>query len=144
MFEEIMVGIVAKGVGYAFMVLAGIIMVDMSLGVFKSIKEGNFDIHRLPDYLKTNVLPYLGGLGVLALGALCVQPEFFTALFTPSAIFVGIKYGKEIGEKLSVLFGIKLTTECACCGEEMPYSMSNYEGDPECDKCRTKEGGDGE
>ena len=83
------------------------IVVDAILGALGAIRgdQEGFSFHELPRYLKTNILPYVGGLGVLALGAELLSAKFFAPIFLVSAVAAGVKYGLEIGEKIFALFG---------------------------------------
>lgn len=99
------------GVGYAFMVVVTAIVVDTVLGALKSVKSDyDFDIRKLPQFLASGVLPYVGGLGVLALAAQFVG-EPFAALFYASAAAVTLKYVAEIKDKISNMFGVKLSND---------------------------------
>lgn len=137
MFEEIAAGIIGQGVVYTLLVVMGLIIVDTLLGVVKAIAEGTFDVRLLADYLKTGILPYIGALVILAIGALYVQPEFFGAVFAASAAAVIAKFGTDVIDKSKSLTGAKLATECAVCGDPMPFSMDAIQGEPMCKNCRT-------
>ena len=135
MFEEVAAGIIGQGVLYTLLVVVGLILLDTALGVLKAVKGGSFDTRLLADYLKTGVLPYVGGLVILGVGALYVQPEIMGAIFAVSAITAITKYATDIYDKARILFGVKLETECSICGEPMPYSLESFEGEPVCDRC---------
>lgn len=143
MFEEIAAGIIGQGVIYTLLVVIGLIVIDTVFGVLKAIASRSFDARLLADYLKTSILPYIGGLAILGAGALYVQPEVMGAVFAASAIAAIVKFGTDIYDKAVGMFGAKLETECATCGEPMPYGMEYFAGEPICDKCR-EEGGDSE
>ncbi len=141
MFEEIAATIIGQGVVYTLLVVTGLIVIDTLLGVIKAVAGGSFDIRLLADYLKTGVLPYVGALAILGAGALYVQPELLGAIFAASALATILKFAADIYDKAATMTGANLITECAVCGEAMPYDMENFIGEPVCDRCRTEEGG---
>lgn len=144
MFEEIAAGIIGQGVVYTLLVVLGLILADTLMGVIKAFAGKSFDVRLLADYLRTSILPYIGALGILGAGALYVQPELFGGIFAASALATILKFITEIVDKAKGMTGAKLTTECAVCGDPMPYSMESFMGEPICDRCRTKEGEPGE
>ena len=75
---------------------------------------------------------------ILCAGALYVQPELLGAVFAASAIAAIIKFVTDIIDKSKNMTGAKLRTECAVCGEAMPYTVESFMGEPICDKCRGK------
>lgn len=141
MFEEIAATIIGQGVVYTLLVVTGLIVIDTLLGVIKAVAGGSFDIRLLADYLKTGVLPYVGALAILGAGALYVQPELLGAIFAASALATILKFAADIYDKAATMTGANLITECAVCGEAMPYDMENFIGEPICDRCRAEEGG---
>ena len=141
MFEEIAATIIGQGVVYTLLVVTGLIVIDTLMGVIKAVAGGSFDIRLLADYLKTGVLPYVGALAILGAGALYVQPELLGAIFAASALATILKFAADIYDKAATMTGANLITECAVCGEAMPYDMENFIGEPICDRCRTEEGG---
>ena len=100
------------GIGYAFMVIVVAIVVDTVLGAVRAAKmdDDYFDIRVLPQFLMSGVLPYVGGLGILALAAQYVG-EPFAALFYASAAAVTAKYVAEIKDKITALFGVKIFSD---------------------------------
>lgn len=143
MFEEIAAGIIGQGVVYTLLVVLGLIVADTLMGSVKALASKSFDIRLLADYLRTSILPYVGALIILGAGALYVQQELFGAIFAASALATILKFIADIVDKARAMTGAKLTTECAVCGEPMPYSMESFMGEPMCDRCR-EEGGAGE
>ena len=88
-------------------VLAGI-LVDTAFGIWLSLKDKKFDIRILPQFLATSVLPYVGGLVVLAFIAYYVGKPF-EYLFFAVAMAVLAKYLAEIKDKIRQLFGIEIS-----------------------------------
>lgn len=88
----------------AFVVLAAAIAMDTVLGVILAIKHKEFEISFLPGFLANGILPYVGGLGVVALGAHFVGQPFEGIFFAAGAMVIA-KYIAEIGGKLKELFG---------------------------------------
>lgn len=80
-----------------------LILVDTLLGIMLSLKQGRFNLRKLPQFLSTNVLPYIGGLLVLGLAA--GSNAQLAAVFYAAAATAGTKYFIEIKDKVILLFG---------------------------------------
>jgi hypothetical protein len=95
-----------------FLIVAAAIVIDALLGVIKAAKDDcdSFDFRKLPKFLANGVLPYVGGLGILALAAEFVG-DVFIGLFYPAAAAVTAKYVAEIKDKLIAIFGVQLTND---------------------------------
>lgn len=93
-----------------FLVVAVAIVIDTILGAVKAAMADcdSFNFRELPRFLATGILPYVGGLGVLALAAKFVG-DVFIGLFYPAAAAVTAKYVAEIKDKLVEIFGVQLT-----------------------------------
>ena len=91
----------------AVMVVVAIIVADAIAGILKTFRPGeeDFDIRKLPQFIATNVLPYAGGLIVLALVANFIGEAFEHAFYAVS-LLVMAKYAAEFFDKVKVLFGI--------------------------------------
>lgn len=89
----------------ALLIIVAAIFVDALFGVFKSFQDGTFDIRKLPRFLATNILPYVGGLIVLAVVARYIGRPF-EYIFYAVAMAVLAKYLAEIIDKIKSLFGI--------------------------------------
>lgn len=92
----------------ALIVTLVIIGADTFLGIMVAIFRSEFSLHlsKLPQFLKTNVLPYMGSLTLLA-GLQQYLPEFQALLgtaFYTSATFVLAKFIVELKDKLQCLF----------------------------------------
>ena len=100
---------IADGVWYSFIVVVVAIVIDAVLGAIKAAKDDfdSFDFRQLPKFLSTGILPYVGGLGILALAAEFVG-EPYLALFYASAAAVTFKYVTEIKDKLARLFDVDI------------------------------------
>lgn len=87
----------------AFLVALATISLDTILGILVSFKAGTFDVGKLPQFIRTNILPYIGGLIILALLANYVNElEYY---FYTGVGLVAIKFSKEaILDKLRSLF----------------------------------------
>lgn len=79
------------------------ILFDVLVGVLISIKKGRFDLSILPQFIKTNVFPYMGGLLVLALlSAYLPEMEY---LYYAAVGIVTLKFSKEaLLDKIQELF----------------------------------------
>lgn len=93
-----------------FLVVVVAIVIDTILGAVKAATADcdSFNFRKLPKFLATGILPYVGGLGVLALAAKFVG-DVFIGLFYPAAAAVTAKYVAEIKDKLVEIFGVQLT-----------------------------------
>jgi len=87
----------------ALILVTVLIAVNLLLGIVTAIRERQFDWLQLPAFLRTAVIPVLGGLVVLAAGAVVV-PEI-EALYFAAAAAAGAKYLKDITDKVTALFG---------------------------------------
>ena len=81
----------------------GLILANLVLGVLLAIKMNTFDVRKLPQFLETNLLPYIGGLLVLALFS-NMDPTLSILFFTISAA-VYAKFLANIKDQLVQLFG---------------------------------------
>ena len=97
---------------YLFITVTAAIVIDTVLGVIKSFKAGqdSFDIRLLPKFLATGILPYVGGLGIIALVAQFIG-EPYVVLFYATATGVTAKYVAEIKDKLTAIFGLQLGSD---------------------------------
>jgi len=87
----------------ALILVAALIATNLLLGIITAIREERFDWLVLPDFLRSAIIPVLGGLVVLAAGAVVV-PEI-EALYYAAAAAAGAKYLKDIRDKVVGLFG---------------------------------------
>lgn len=85
-----------------FLVL-GAILLDTVLGILLAIKKKEFSFSILPDFLASNVFPYVGGLLVLAL--LSVYLTQLEYLYYAAVAIVTVKFSKEaLLDKITALF----------------------------------------
>lgn len=92
--------------------ILAIITLHTLLGIILSIKAVKFDVRKLPQFLATNVLPYMGGLLVLALAVLFAGEYSvqIAAIFYAAAAATATKFIAEIKDKVVQIFGeIKLS-----------------------------------
>jgi hypothetical protein len=84
----------------------GIIVLDTLLGIVTSISQKQFNIRKLPQFLQTSILPYVGSLAILAVFSYdgTIKPLFYAAATATTA-----KYIAEIKDKISNIFGTKTT-----------------------------------
>lgn len=103
-------GIQGEGAAWAFMIVAAAIVIDTILGAVKAAKSDydSFDFRRLPKFLGTGILPYVGGLGILAIAAEFIGAPF-EALFYAAVAATTAKYITDIKDKLSNILGIDIT-----------------------------------
>lgn len=96
---------IPEGVYPALLVVISAIGIDLVFGVLTSIKNKEFDIRTLPQFLVTGVLPYVGGLLVLAVAAERIG-MFYYELFVGVSGLVVAKYVADLKDKVFELFGI--------------------------------------
>ena len=80
-----------------------LIFVDVALGIIHALAKKEFDVRKLPSFLQANILPYLGGLLILALAS-TASPEM-KVLFLTSAAATGAKFLADLKDKLIGIFG---------------------------------------
>jgi hypothetical protein len=92
-----------KEIAMAFWLVFLLIACDFILGVIAAIRDGTFDAGKLPEFIKQNVFPYIGGLLILALFALA-SPEIKIIFFSAAAAAT-IKFLKDLKDKVIAIFG---------------------------------------
>lgn len=102
------------GVLYSLGIVAAVIAADTLFGVILGVKNKQFEFRRLPQFVATGVLPYLGGLLILA-GLGYVVPAV-GGLYYVSAAFIAAKYLGELVEKIKAVFGVDLNQS-----EQLPW-----------------------
>lgn len=79
------------------------ILIDTVLGIMVSLKNKEFDVSKLPQFIATNLFPYIGGLVVIGIGAYYISSLEY--LFYAGNALVIIKFSKEaLIDKLKILF----------------------------------------
>ena len=93
----------------AVIIVVTAILLDTVIGILLTFKkdEEKFDVRKLPQFVSTNIFPYVGGLAVLAIVAEYIGQPYDT-MFFPIAVAVLVKYVAEIKDKLKKLFGIEI------------------------------------
>lgn len=94
------------GIGMTLIVVSMLIALDTILGIFYGLKKREFHWDLLPQFLATGILPYIGGLAVLAAMAYYIA-EPFSAMYYAAAAAIAAKYLADIWEKLQLLFGAR-------------------------------------
>lgn len=96
-------------VGQAFLYLAMFIIADAIFGIILSIKNSEFEVAKLPQFLQGNVFPYLGGVIILS-GVAHISGAFGGKLFVPVFLtlagIVAAKFFVETILKALKLFGL--------------------------------------
>jgi hypothetical protein len=97
---------------YALLFVLALILVDVVLGIAVALKDGTFDLAKLPQFLKTQILPYFISLFSLALlaqvkdiqslGTVALAWAAITA-YVAKVLFV------DLLGKLKTLFGFDVT-----------------------------------
>ena len=76
---------------------------DTFIGWILAIVKGEFDIRKVPQFLKTNILPYFGALVILAFATIYV-PDYVPVFYFIATI-VTAKFGVEaLKDKLIQFF----------------------------------------
>lgn len=83
----------------------GLILIDVVLGILVSITQNTFDPRKLPNFLQTSILPYVGSLLILALASSipAMQALFFAATATAT-----VKFLADIKDKIVKMTGAKV------------------------------------
>jgi hypothetical protein len=82
--------------------VCGLVMADFVLGVLASFRSGTFKLSKLAQFMETGLVPYVGGLLVLAL--LSSANVTLATLFFTIAATVSAKFLADITAKVSQLF----------------------------------------
>lgn len=80
----------------------GLILADFIFGVLVSLRNGEFNLSKLPRFVETSLIPYVGGLLVLALFS-NVNTELGALFFTIAAT-ITVKFLADITAKATQLF----------------------------------------
>lgn len=91
---------VLAGLGTAL----GLILVDVVLGILVSITQKTFDPRKLPSFLQSSILPYVGSLMILALASWIPAMQ---ALFFAATAAVSVKFLADIKDKIVQMTGAK-------------------------------------
>lgn len=93
------------GVWWSLVVVAIAIAIDTVLGILLGLKNQQLDLRLLPQFLFTGVLPFIGGLLVLAILAYYIEVPF-AGMFYAAAATIAAKYAADVWDKLKLLFGV--------------------------------------
>jgi len=88
---------------WAFVSVLAVIALDTLLGIMLAVSKSEFDPRKLPEFLRSNLLPYAGALMLLAIGAMSL--DVIKALYFPSVAAANYKFLTEIKDKLVDVFG---------------------------------------
>lgn len=79
-----------------------LILADFVFGVLVSLRNGDFKASKLPRFVETSLIPYIGGLLVLALFS-NINAELGALFFTIAAT-ITVKFLADITAKVTQLF----------------------------------------
>jgi len=91
-----------------------IIMLDTLLGIIRAVTQGEFDPRKLPQFLRTNILPFVGALLLMGLFSMVkLDPQydpqgllvFIEVLYFACVAATAWKFGADIKTKLVEVFG---------------------------------------
>lgn len=97
--------IVALDMAVVWALVAVIILIalDTLLGWLIAFSRGEFDLRRAPQFLRTNILPYVGSLMLLAIASMTLAE--IKAIFYPAAAAAAAAFMVDIKDKLTSIFG---------------------------------------
>jgi hypothetical protein len=93
----------ATGIWQSILIITIVISVDVLLGVFLALKKKVFDIREMSRYVASDIVPFIGGLLLLAILSHFLK-GYFTGVFFTSAVLVAARYVKDISVKVKELF----------------------------------------
>ncbi len=102
MLQTILSSIVDTKVLATLETVLGLILADFILGVLVSLRNGNFSASKLPQFVQTSLIPYIGGL--LVLGLFSNANAELGALFFTIAATITVKFLADITTKATQLF----------------------------------------
>lgn len=101
----------------------GLILADFVFGVLVSLRNGNFQASKLPRFVETSLIPYIGGL--LALALFSNANAELGALFFTIAATITVKFLADITAKVTQLFnGIQIQIQS-------PIAVNHNEEQPQ-------------
>ena len=92
-----------KAILWSLGTVIALIAIDTLMGWIIAFSKGEFDLRLAPQFLKTKVLPYVGPLVLLAIGAMSL--EVIKAIYYPAALAATGAFGADIKDKLIGVFG---------------------------------------
>ncbi|MHB1407153.1 MAG: hypothetical protein ACYCV0_16395 [Desulfitobacteriaceae bacterium] len=87
----------------AFEMALGLIFLDLMLGIILALSKGEFEPRKLPKFLQSSVLPYVGSLTLLAVFSTII-PEI-KALYFTAVTAVNAKFLFDVKDKIFGLIG---------------------------------------
>ena len=94
---------IAKEVVVSFEVALALIFLDLLLGIILAISRGEFEPRKLPKFLQSSILPFVGSLALLGFFS-SLLPEI-KALYFTSVTAVDAKFLFDIKDKVFSLIG---------------------------------------
>lgn len=86
-------------------VVVGLIVLDALLGVALAVKRKEFDWEKLPQFLATNIFPYVGGILATGLAAVVAGGKDVPELFYAVGAIASARYLKSCRDKAVQLLG---------------------------------------
>jgi hypothetical protein len=80
----------------------GLVLLDFVMGVLVALKTHTFQFSKLPQFMESSLIPYVGGLLILALFS--TYPQIETTFYAITAA-IGVKFIADISSKIAQLFG---------------------------------------
>ncbi len=88
---------------WALLVVVSAIIVNVAFGIFRALKLQEFNIRKLPQFLADHMLPYVGGLLLLAVVAKYIGSPFDYIFYT-TVVALLAKYYAEIKDKINDVY----------------------------------------
>lgn len=98
--NELLTKIASSGLTVAII----LVLIDFALAVLVALKKNQFEFEKLPDFLATGVLPYLGGLVVLSFGKRFIPA--FEVVYVGAVAAIMASYISSAVTKARELFGV--------------------------------------
>jgi hypothetical protein len=95
-----------NGIGAALIVVIVAIILDAVFGIIKAIIGSEFDLRKLPQFIATGVLPYLGGVSILAAAAHFVGTPF-VEIFYVAVAAIATKYIMDLKDKIKSMYSVE-------------------------------------
>lgn len=81
-----------------------LVLIDAALGILIALRDGTFKLEQLPEFLRKNVLPYVGSLVLMALAA--KNEEAMAALLLGAGAFAVKFLWVDLKDKFLNLLGL--------------------------------------
>jgi hypothetical protein len=127
---EIIKSFVAPAALTTLEAVLALVLADFIFGILVSLRAGTFSASKLPQFIQTSLLPYSGGLLVLALFS--NANTALGALFFTTATTVTVKFVADIVAKATQLFsGVQIVSPITVSPVTPAIAEANAAPDPQ-------------